>query len=82
MRFSTDGSGTREPGFPPGSYSGRRVMALNGYVFSFPWILILRRIRHGGLYGEEDSDEEESIPKDCREHEGRERKSRTAARAR
>lgn len=82
MRFSTDGSGTRVPGLPPGSYSGSRVAALNGYVFSFPWILLLRRVRYGGLHGEEDSDAEESLPKDSREHEGGERESRTAARAR
>lgn len=65
MRFSTDGSGAREkPGFPPGYYNGRRVVALNGYVFSFPWILLLRRICHGGIHGEEDSDAEESLSKD------------------
>lgn len=57
-------------------------MALNDYVFSFPWILLLRRIRYSGLHGEEDSDAEESIPKDSGEHEGREREPRTAARAR
>lgn len=46
-------------------------------VLLFVWDLCLCRIRDSGLYGKEDSNEKESVPKNRRKYEDSEGESRT-----